>query len=271
MEGMDLWHKQTPEQPLFPDLLWSRPENRASAGKLLIIGGNAHGFSVPAEAFAVATATGVGTARVLLPDVLRKSMGGVMAEGEFATSTPSGSFAKSALGVFLAQAAWADGVLLAGDLGRNSETTVLLEAFVQKYTGLLCVTRDAVDYFYGQPKLLFERPDTTIVLSLSQLQKMGSALHFETPFLLSMGLMLLVKALHQLTELYPVTVVVRELDNMVVAQGGQVSTTKTAQALSEKDDLWRVSTAAQTSVWWIQNPSKPFEAMTTALVADPKN
>ena len=41
----DYWHKQTSSKPLFPELIWSRPENRQLAGKLLIIGGNLHGFA----------------------------------------------------------------------------------------------------------------------------------------------------------------------------------------------------------------------------------
>ena len=69
------WHKQTPDQPLYPDLLWSRPQNKKQAGKLLVVGGNAHGFAAAGEAFAQATAAGIGTARVLLPDSLRKTVG----------------------------------------------------------------------------------------------------------------------------------------------------------------------------------------------------
>jgi hypothetical protein len=28
--------------------------------------------------------------------------------------------------------------------------------------------------------------------------------------------------------------------------------------------VWRIETAATAAVWWLQNPSKPFEALTTA-------
>src|SRR3982750_3265194 len=95
------WHKQTPEKPLFPDLLWSRPENRAHAGKLLIMGGNAHGFAAPAEAYAESEQAGIGAARVLLPDSLQKTVGRTFAAGEYAPSTPSGSFSQKALAELL--------------------------------------------------------------------------------------------------------------------------------------------------------------------------
>ena len=128
----EYWLTQTKDKPLFPELEWSRPENRSAAGKLLIIGGNAHGFAAPAEAYAVATKAGIGTARVLLPDAVRKIVGRLWENGEFAPSTPSGSFGQKALDEFLLQGSWADAVLFAGDLGRNSETAILLEKSLQK-------------------------------------------------------------------------------------------------------------------------------------------
>jgi hypothetical protein len=195
--------------------------------------------------------------------VLQKTMGTILENGEYAPSTPSGGFGKDALNELLIQASWSDGVLLAGELGRNAETAILLEQFATKYQGQLTVTRDAVDYFYIQPEQLANRADTAVVQSLSQLQKFGTALRFDTPFLLSMGLMLLVDALHRFTTQYPVTIVTKELDHIVVAQGGRVSSTR----LETDEDLWRVATAAKTAVFWLQSPQKPFEAMTASLVA----
>ncbi len=87
------WLKQDHNHPLFPELLWSRPENRLHAGKLLIIGGNLHGFAAPATAFSAASKAGIGSQRVLLPDAIRKVVGNFMPEADFGTSTPSGSSA----------------------------------------------------------------------------------------------------------------------------------------------------------------------------------
>ena len=54
------WYKQG-SKPIFDELLWSKPENKRFAGKLLIIGGNAHGMLAPANAFSLASKTGVRT------------------------------------------------------------------------------------------------------------------------------------------------------------------------------------------------------------------
>ena len=96
---------------------------------------------------------------------------------------------------------------------------------------------------------------------MAQLQRLGTALKFTTPFLLSMGMLLLAQALHEFTNLYPVTIVTKELDNLVVAHKGRISSTR----LTEDKDIWRVSTTAAAATFWMQNPGRPFEAVTTAI------
>lgn len=262
MEYTDFWHKQEPDQPLFPDLIWNRPENKLHAGRLLIAGGNIHGFNAPATAYSEAQKAGIGAARVMLPDSLQKTVGTLFPETEFLPSTPSGSFAQTALAEFLATAEWADGVLLAGDFGRNSETAIMLEKFTQKYSGQLTLTKDAVDYFAKAPKELLQREDTTLVVSLSQLQQVAIHARFTTPITLSMGILQLAEALHIFTSEHTAHIVTQHVDNVLVAVNGRVSTTK----LAESAKIWRVSTAAHISTWWLQNPNKSFEALSTALI-----
>src|ERR1700761_3028435 len=119
------WLKQT-GKPLFPELEWSRPETRALSGKLLIVGGNGYEFKAPANAYGDVLEAGVGTATVLLPNSMQKVVSDIFPEAEFAPSTPSGSLAREGLAQMLDLATRMDGVLLPGDIGRNSETTVLL-------------------------------------------------------------------------------------------------------------------------------------------------
>lgn len=258
------WHKQE-DTPLFPDLLWSRPENRQHAGKLLVVGGHAHGFAAPAEAFAAAEKAGVGAARVLLPDHLRRQL--VKLQGpslsmDFAPSTPSGSFASKSLAELLDAGAWADGVLLAGDFGRNSETAIVLEKLVSKFPGTLVITKDAMDYFTSNSLVVLNRPNTCLVLTIAQLQKLATNAKFTTAITFGMDLLQLVDVLHEFTQQFQASIIVKHLENIFVAVNGQVSTTKTT---TDIEDSWRVSTAAHASVWLLQNPAKPFEALTTSL------
>src|ERR1700759_1177296 len=141
------WLKQTSE-PLFPNILWSRPENKRQAGKLLIIGGHKQSFSAVSRAYAAAQKAGAGTIRVVLPLSLQKTLGKSFPEAEFADSTAIGSFSRQALGLFLELSDWAEGVLLAGKFGQNSETAVLLENYVAKFAGQLTLAGDSLEYFY---------------------------------------------------------------------------------------------------------------------------
>lgn len=255
------WSRQSPGKPLFPDLMWSRPENRKQAGKLLIAGGNAHGFAAAGEAYAAAAAAGIGTARVLLPNSLQKTVGKVFPAGEYAPGTPSGSFGRQALAMLIELAGWSDAVLLAGDFGRNSETAVLLERFAHKYAGRLAITQDAADYFIKTPSQVLGRENTLMVLSFAQLQKLAAAAGSTKAFTFDMDLLRLVETLHGFTEKRQVSIITKHLDTILVAGGGRISTTK----LAEDMDIWRTATAARAAVWWLQNPSKPFEAFTAAL------
>lgn len=266
---MDLtyWQKQQSDKPLFEDLLWSRPENRSHAGKLLIVGGHAQGFARPAEAFALAEKFGAGSVRVLLPDVLQKTLGRAFVGAEFAPSTPSGSFAQTSLGELTPLSAWADAVLFAGDLGRNSETAVLIEKFIDSYESPVTLTCDAVDYIVATPHPVLQRPGSLLVLSFAQLQKLGTGIKYSNAFTFSMDLLRLIESLHELTKRYKLAIITKHLDNIIVAVDGRVTTTK----LTSDMPVWRLKVAASASVWLLQNPQKPLEALTTAVFESVKS
>jgi len=255
------WHVQNISEPLYSELLWSRPENRAYAGKLVVIGGHAQSFAAPAQVFNEALKAGAGTVRVVLPDILQKVVGPVIENGEFAASTPSGSFSHEALAELLSISGWADGAILAGDLGRNSETAILLEKYATKYPGQLTITKDAVDYFTTTPEPILQRDNTCLVLSFSQLQALGKAAKYWTAFTFNMDLLRLAAVLHEFTSEYKLHIVVKHLDQIIVASNGEVSTTKLKTELS----IWRCHVATYCAVWWLQNPGKPFQALTTAV------
>lgn len=259
---MSSWVRQTPSKPAFPDMSWSKPERRDQAGKLLIIGGNQHAFSAPAEAYNHATSAGVGTCRVLLPSSLQRTVGKLFPAAEFGASTPSGSFAKSALGECLELAQWADAVHIAGDIGHNSETAIFVESLLQKYTGPITLTKDAVDYFLANAQAIVSRPNTLAIVTLAELQKLATSVKFSTAITTSMGLVALVEALQDFTGQHPAYVITKQGNTYIVACRGQVSTTTDAATTN----TWRTKTAAQSAVWWLQHPDQPFQAITTSIV-----
>ncbi len=254
------WLKQTSDKPLFEDLLWSRPETKARAGKLLIVGGNSFGFAAPAVTYNAAGKAGAGSCRVILPDSTKKLLGRGVFEADFAPSTPSGSFSRQTLSQLLEDAQWADGVLLAGDFGRNSETAILLDSFASKYEGQLTVADDGLDYFLGSKSPFLARKNSLMVINLGKLQKLAKNNRPSTPVLHSMNLQELVTVMADWTNSVPTAFITKHADNLLLAYGGKVSTTS-----HSKDTNWQAELAAYASVWWLQQPDKSFEALTSAV------
>jgi len=255
------WQKQTADKPLFPEILWSRPETRHGAGKLLIIGGNAHAISAPVTAYQYALDAGAGSARVILPDHVKKAFGRIVSEAEFAPSNPSGGFASSSLDTLLLHAQWADTVLLAGDFGRNSETSIVLEKFLQKTSKPVAITHDAVECLYGATEMLVKRPQTLVVASFAQAQKLAIHAKATKPLKFDSSLLQIVDSLHELTESWQASLLTRHLDTYFVCHGDKLAT---SPAPTEK--VWLLKTATRASVFWMQNPNKVFESVTTALI-----
>ena len=139
------WQQQTPAKPLYPDIAWNKPQQRAQAGKLGIIGGNRLSFRAIEHSYTTALATGVGQARVVLPDALRGTIPTSVTDTIFAASNSSGSLGNEAWPELQALTGWADALLLIGDAGRNSQTAIVYEKLVSHTTTPLIISRDAVD------------------------------------------------------------------------------------------------------------------------------
>jgi NAD(P)H-hydrate repair Nnr-like enzyme with NAD(P)H-hydrate dehydratase domain len=261
MNNFPYWTQQA-DTPLFPDIQWNKPEQRSQAGKLGIVGGNKLGFVAVGDAYAIATDAGVGQIRVLLPDVLKKSVPPTFTDITFAETNPSGSLARDARGEMFALGHWADAILLIGDAGKNSETAILYEDFIRDYTGMLTITRDALDLVMTAPEMLVERDNTMLVASFAQLQKIFTKVYYPKILTFSMQLQQLVETLHKFTITYPVTVMTFHQNHIVVASAGQVTTTKWENPMA----IWKGNVATHASAYWLWNPSKPLESATTSLI-----
>ena len=258
------WQQQIPGTPLYPDIAWSKPEQRSQAGKLAIIGGNKLGFAGVADSYGIALTAGVGEVRVLLPDVLKKTIPAAITDAIFAPTNPSGSLSRDALTEMKALGAWASGVLLVGDAGRSSETAIVYEDFIRDYNGQLTITRDAHDLIKNASQTIVERPDTLLVISFAQLQKLFQTVYYPIVLTFSMQLTNLVEALHKFTITYPVSIMVLHQEILVIASGGNVTTTPWGNPMA----IWRGSVATHASVYWLWNPSKLLESTSTSLIAD---
>lgn len=255
------WQKQTATEPLFPDIEWNKPERLDQAGKLLIIGGNKLGFAAVAECYQAAREAGVGAVRVLLPDCLKSTIPKTLQDVIFAACNPSGGLSLDAKTELLAAASWADEVLLIGDAGRNSETAILYEQFIKDYTGKLIVTRDAVDLVKNDAALLVDRPNTVLIVSFAQLQKLFQHVYYPKVLTFSMQLLQLIETLHKFTITYPSLILTLHNETLLVAHDGNVITQNWQNPMA----IWRGSVATSAAAYWLWTPDKPLEAISASL------
>lgn len=258
----DYWRKQA-DKPIFPDIEWEKPEQKSLAGKLLIIGGNSFGFAAVAQAYQDAVAAGIGECRVAIPDSLKKNIGADNLYCVFVPTNQSGGMSKDGMPALKAAAAWADTILYIGDAGRNSETAIVYEQLLQAFPDKQnIVTRDAADLVKSSWPELLQQPKTTLILTLAQLQKLFQAVYYPKTILFSMQLTNLVEALHKFTITHPATIVVFHQNQLVVANGGEVTSTPWQDAMI----IWRGTVAARAAVYATHSPTKPLQAITTSLI-----
>jgi len=155
----DYWQRQQPNTPLFPDIVWQKPEQQSLAGKLLIIGGNTHGFAAVAQAYQDAKNAGAGECRVVLPDALKKAIDPLALDCVYVPTNASGGITKDALPPLKAAAAWADALLFIGDAGRNSEN----------YPRTLLFSMQLTNVVEALHKFTITYPATVVVFHQNQL------------------------------------------------------------------------------------------------------
>ncbi|MDR0887444.1 MAG: hypothetical protein LBM97_02025 [Candidatus Nomurabacteria bacterium] len=266
------WQKQT-DKPLFPDILWNKPEQRTHAGRLGIIGGNRLGFFAVAKSAEAAYQNGVGEVRVLLPDALRNNLKNLKnCEIAFAPSTESGSFAKDAILDAQALGDWSDLLLIVGDLSRNSETAIFVEkVLIENPTKPILLTRDAAELSLPSATAWLQNPNLTFFSPLAGLQKLFRAIYYPKVITFSMPIMTLIETLHKFTISYPTSIItvhqqVGQEPYFLVAKDGKIITMSIRYAKQSIISPWLGDLSAKISNFLIWNPTHQLEAITTALL-----
>lgn len=248
---MDWQHQK--ESPLFPEVVWSKPETKRGAGKLAIIGGSAGAMSNVAAAYAAAENAGAGTIHLLAPDSLARITKGIP-HIQYAASNPSGGFAKSALSELLTVSSAMDGVLIAGDLGKNSETSLMLESYIDKYEGILAISSLSLESFSINTNRFLDRPKTILFLNLNQLRELVIEQAMDTPVTSDIGLSQLAQILHNITSGNQCLLVAETAGRVWVSYQGKVV-----------DCIPNGLNPAKATVWVIQQPEKLLEAAVSSM------
>lgn len=254
------WIKQT-DKALFEQLEWDKPERRDQAGRLLIIGGHLHNLNAPGKAYEYVRGAGIGSVQIVLPNKVKSLVGKTLPNALFLPSTTSGEFSREGLSELIAHTQWADMILITGDVGRNSQTSLLITDLLTHVSTPAVLTKDAIDALKNTPDVMLRRQHTTLVASFAQLQDLVNRVIPGDPILFSMGLVKLVEQLQKLTMTYPANIVTLHQNALCVASQGQVSTTP---ATGSEERAWRTKTAAIAACYQTWYPDKTFEALTHA-------
>ena len=179
----------------------------------------------------------------------------------FAPTNQSGSLSNEALNEALALEKWADVLLLCGDAGRNSQTSIVYEELIKKSEIPVVLTRDAIDLVQNSLQEILDNPRVVFVASLAQVQKIFRAIYYPKMITFSIQLTQLVETLHKFTITYPVTICVFHVDNLIIAHGGEVVTQKWDAPMA----IWRGIVGARAASYLIWSPETPLAAISTAI------
>ena len=260
----DYWQKQDFPKPLFPDILWNKPEQKSLAGRLGIVGGNQFGFTAVNTAFRVAQKQGVGEVKILVPESLKKIIPPTLIDVHFAKNNPSGGFSKEAKPSLEALERWANGLLFIGDNGKNTETASVFEEFILDSETQITIARDSVDLLMTGMEQILDKPNIVIVASFAQLQKIFRQVYYPKMLTFSMQLMQFIETLHKFSITFEATIVTFHQDNIIISKNGQIISQKFNQPLR----IWQgeIPTAMASYLLW--SPSKQLEALATSLIPD---
>lgn len=249
--------RQTKDKPLFPDLLWARPERKEQAGKLLILGGSTHGFADIVKSYEYALQAGIGEVKVVLPEGVKKFVGPVL-DALYAPQLGNGSFAHNALTEIRPYLRWASSILLPGELTNNAETTLLIEDVLRVAQTPIVIAGDAIE---AVTKTLGETPPTKpiVVADFRQLQRLAYTHSGKQPLLST-------SSLDQQVAIMQALVDKLDLGALVRCDERQVLVASTHQASITPVDKNLLEFAAHCSVLAAQLPAKLYEAVATAAI-----
>lgn len=252
------WQKQDENKPLFPDILWNKPEQKSLSGSLAIIGGNKFGFSGVNNAYRSAVNVGVGDVKMLLPDCLKKAIPTNDPDIIFSKSNQSGGFSKDAKYEISSLIHQTDGTIFIGDNGKNSETASIFENLIEKshISKPIIITRDTVDLIMPSIEPILDKENIIFIISFAQMQKIFRTVHYPKMLTFSMQLAQVVETIHKFSITFECTLVVVFNENIIISRNGKVITQNWNQPMR----IWQGDIASIVAGFNIWNPKKPLEA-----------
>ncbi len=256
MNSIPIYQTQGLGAPLFPKVLWNRPVSRHSGGRLLVVGGRPEGVALLQTIYSMAEAYGLGACELVVPDALTRLLAS-SGVAHFVPSTPSHTLAKIGLGQILYKAEDYDAMLLAPSAGNNSETSLLLAAIIGKTNSRLIIADDGLPTALLDPTTLVRQSPTLLILTMQEVFKLAGALSIGIHIRPDGGLINKLEIIEDIVRELPVDYVIYGGTDLIIAAGGNLSVTSLMVPIPG-------AAIGLFSAAWVQNPSQPFEGLTTA-------
>lgn len=246
------------DQPLFPEIFWNRPTMRSRGGRLLIIGGQKNEFSLVQAVYQMAEAAGVGEATAAMPDSLRRLIGET-GFARFVPASQSGSLGRAGMGELMHLAEDVDALIIGANLTNNSETGIMIESLIRELDTKIVITEEAIKILKFNPDLITGNPNVLVIATMPGIFELANNHHMPITIRPNGGLIGKLEILEQLISISKCGYVVFDKE-IIVASEGDVSVTELKEPLSD----FPAAVIGVAATFWIQHPSKPFAALTTA-------
>ncbi len=248
--------RQTNE-PLFPEVLWSKPINRKAAKRLVILGGSRGHFQQVELSYKAANQAGIGEVKLILPDSLAPQLGRLTG-CLFVKSTAAGSISNSAASDICSWIDNSDGLLLAGDFSHNANTISLIEQLLNATDGPITIGKEVIQLMLYAPQNLFARTNRLLIGDTQTLVKLAAKLEISLQLKPQAGLL---NKLHLLEQLAKVSALNLALigDDLLIYSQNQSSLTALAQPNA-------ALASGFLATYWLQH-NQGFRALTSGAYA----
>lgn len=224
---MDYWQTISVEkarQFTAPQIDCQRPEQKALAGKIAVIGGNENSFAPIIKFANTAKEAGIDQVKAILPAALSTKINpAVKAEGlVFVGDKKAQGFEAGAIASAKQELGGLDYVVWAGEMGRSQGAKEFLRDLIGDSSREALLTRDAVDLALEGAEKWLEQDNMLLILSLAQLKKLAQVIYYPKMLNLTMPLNQIVEFLHKFTLSYPVKIMLLAAGQVNIAQNGDV-------------------------------------------------
>lgn len=240
----------------YQDILWNRPIRRT--GRILLAGGHRDGFAELQKAYVGFDVAGAAECHLALPDKLSRLVGNL--EGiSLLASNPSGSIARDATAELTHLANESDAICIGPDLSHNSETTLTMQRVITETRAAVIIPPATTEQLLDEALAWKDKENLLLFINQKQLYKLATKLAANVTIPLSASIDNLTEIATAVSKLYKPSLVIQFKDYVIVAAGGEASSTKIELQSADNGAL-----VGLLGLFWLQNATKPLQALAAA-------